>query len=82
MKNIVQKDKNKIKYNKFAIIGLILCILQFFGIPFVGWVGIGLSIVALFEIKKTHEKGKGLAIAGLTILAIRFIFMLLMNLVY
>lgn len=78
MKNTVQKDKDQIKYNKLAIIGLILCILQFFGMPFIGWIGIILSIIALSQIKQTHEKGKELAIAGLIILAIRFIFSLIM----
>lgn len=82
MKKTVQKDKDQIKYNKLAIIGLILCILQFFGMPFTGVIGIILSIIALFEIKKTHKKGKELAIAGLIILAIRFVVMSLIMAAY
>lgn len=55
------------KYNKPAIIGLILSIIAVFGVGLAGIAGFILGIVALVQIKHTHEKGKGLAIAAIIV---------------
>ena len=49
-------------YNALAIIGFILAF-----IPKIWIVSLIISIVALVQISKTKEKGKGLAIAGIVI---------------
>lgn len=48
------------KYNVMAIVGFILAF-------FVNIVGVILSFIALSQIKKTGEKGHGLALAGVII---------------
>jgi len=53
--------------NKSAIIGLVLSIISIFGIGLAGIAGFILGIVALTQIKHTHEKGKGMAIAAIII---------------
>jgi len=53
------------KYNKPAIIGLVLSIISVFGLGLAGIAGFILGIVALVQIKHTHEKGRGLAIAAI-----------------
>jgi hypothetical protein len=55
------------KYNKSAVIGLILSIIAIFGVGLAGIAGFILGIVALTQIKHTHEKGKGIAIAAIII---------------
>jgi len=55
------------KYNKSAVIGLILSIISIFGVGLAGIVGFILRIVALVQIKHTHETGKGLAIAAIIV---------------
>ena len=55
------------KYNKSAIIGLVLSIISGFGVGLAGIAGFILGIVALTQIKHTHEKGKGLAIAAIIV---------------
>ncbi|OGG90483.1 hypothetical protein A3E04_00285 [Candidatus Kuenenbacteria bacterium RIFCSPHIGHO2_12_FULL_42_14] len=55
------------KYNKSAIIGLVLSIISVFGVGLAGIAGFILGIVALTQIKHTHEKGKGLAIAAIIV---------------
>lgn len=55
------------KYNKAAVIGLILSIIAIFGVGLAGLIGFILGIVALIKIKHTHEKGRGLAIAAIII---------------
>ena len=55
------------KYNKPAIIGLVLSIISVFGVGLAGIAGFILGIVALTQIKHTHEKGKGLAIAAIIV---------------
>lgn len=55
------------KYNKSAIIGLVFSILAIFGIGLSGIAGFILGIVGLVQIKHTREKGKGFAIAAVTI---------------
>ena len=55
------------KYNKSAIIGLVLSIISVFGVGLAGIAGFILGIVALTQIKHTHEKGKGLAIAAIVV---------------
>jgi len=55
------------KYNKSAIIGLILSIIAVFGVGLAGIAGFILGIVALTQIKHTQEKGKGLAIAAIIV---------------
>jgi hypothetical protein len=48
------------KTNTLSIVGLVMSLI----VPIVGLV---LSIMALFQIKKTNQKGKGLAIAGVVV---------------
>jgi len=55
------------KYNKSAVIGLVLSIISIFGVGLAGIVGFILGIVALTQIKHTHEKGKGIAIAAIIV---------------
>lgn len=55
------------KYNKSAVVGLVLSIISVFGIGLAGIVGFILGIVALVQIKHTHEKGKGIAIAAIVV---------------
>src|SRR3989344_7490164 len=55
------------KYNKPAIIGLVLSIISVFGVGLAGIAGFILGIVALVQIKHTHEKGRGLAIAAIIV---------------
>jgi len=55
------------KYNKSAIIGLVLSIISVFGVGLAGIAGFILGIVALTQIKHTHEKGKGLAITAIIV---------------
>ena len=55
------------KYNKSAVVGLVLSIISVFGVGLAGIVGFILGIVALTQIKHTHEKGKGVAIAAIII---------------
>lgn len=57
----------KEEYNKPAIIGLVLSIIAIFGLGLAGIAGFILGIVALVQIKHTHQKGKGLAIAAIII---------------
>ena len=53
--------------NGLAIAGFIVSF-------FAGVVGLILSIVGLVQIRKTNEGGKGLAIAGITISAVKILF--------
>ncbi|MCR4306774.1 MAG: DUF4190 domain-containing protein [Candidatus Yonathbacteria bacterium] len=62
MTNVEEK-----KYNKSAIIGLVLSIIAVFGVGLAGIAGFILGIVGLVQIKHTHEKGKGLAIAAIIV---------------
>lgn len=55
------------KYNKSAVVGLVLSIISVFGVGLAGIVGFILGIVALTQIKHTHEKGKGVAIAAIIV---------------
>lgn len=50
------------KTNTLAIVGFILIFIPLLSL--IGWI---LCIIAFFQIKKTGEKGKGLAIAGILI---------------
>ncbi len=63
----MENKEKKLKYNKSAIIGLILSIIAIFGVGLSGIVGFILGIVALVQIKHTHERGKGLAIAAIIV---------------
>ena len=55
------------KYNKSAVIGLVFSIIAVFGVGLAGIAGFILGIVALTQIKHTHEKGRGLAIAAIIV---------------
>ena len=55
------------KYNKSAVVGLVLSIISVFGVGLAGIAGFILGIVALVQIKHTHEKGKGVAIAAIIV---------------
>ena len=55
------------KNNKNAIIGFVLSAFSFFGVGLAGIIGVIFGIVALTQIKHTHEKGKGWAIAAIII---------------
>lgn len=64
------KETTKIeeqRFNKFATIGLVLSIISVFGVGLAGIAGFILGIVALTQIKHTHEKGKELAVAAIII---------------
>ena len=49
------------KNNKNAIIGFVLSAISIFGVRLAGIIGMIFGIVALTQIKHTHEKGKGWA---------------------
>jgi hypothetical protein len=66
----VNQQQNS-SYNVLSILGFIFA----FIIPPVGFV---LGIIALSHIKKTGEKGKGLAIAAVVLGAIFFLFLILL----
>ena len=53
--------------NKSAITGFILSFIAIFGVGLAGLIGMILGIVALVQIKHTHQKGKGWAIAAIII---------------
>lgn len=55
------------KNNKNAIIGFVLSAISIFGVGLAGIIGMIFGIVALTQIKHTHEKGKGWAIAAIVI---------------
>ena len=59
------------EYNTLSIVAFIFAFL----FPPVGFI---LGIIALSQIKKTNEKGRGLAIAAIIIGAIFFLFLILM----
>jgi len=57
------EQSGELKTNTLAIVGFILSFL----IPIVGFI---LCIIALGQIKKTGEKGKGLAVAGIILFGV------------
>lgn len=67
--NTIKKDKKPTtkKNNKNAIIGFVLSAISIFGVGLAGIIGMIFGIVALTQIKHTHEKGKGWAIAAIVI---------------
>lgn len=72
--NVPTPQKEKKKTNIFAIIGFVVSLVCFLGIIKASVIGplAGLifSIVALVQIKKNGQKGKGLAVAGVILGAI------------
>lgn len=72
-KKTFNKKVEKKKFNRFAIAGFVL---SFFG--FLSLLGIIFSSIALIQINKKKQKGRGLAIAGLVL----GIFVFLMNIVF
>lgn len=60
-------DKQKNETNMMAILGFIFSFIF-------SLVGLILSIIALRQIKETHEEGRGLATAGLIISIIKMVF--------
>ncbi len=67
--NTMKKSKKTTakKSNKNAIIGFVLSVASIFGIGLAGIIGMIFGIVALTQIKHTHEQGKGWAIAAIVI---------------
>jgi len=59
--------KGSLKNNRNAIISFLLSFISIFGIGLAGIIGMILGIVALTQIKHTHEKGGGWAIAAIVI---------------
>ena len=59
---IVVQNNTEIGYNVMSIVGFVLSF-----IPKLWLVALVISIIALVQISKTKEKGKGLAIAGIAI---------------
>lgn len=55
------------EYNWSAVIGLGLSIISIFGVGLAGIAGFILGINALTQIKRSHEKGRGLAIAAIIV---------------
>jgi hypothetical protein len=70
----VSQQQQSSEYNVLSIIGFIFA----FVFPPVGFI---LGIIALSHIKKTNEKGRGLAIAAIVLGAIFFLFLILMMVV-
>ncbi len=66
---------NQTKTNTLAIVGFILSF-------FLGIVGSIICIVALSKIKKTGEKGKGFAIAGIIIGIVPFVVVVALGLIF
>lgn len=64
------------KTNVLAIVSLVLSILSF------NIIAVILGVIALSQIKKTGESGRGLAIAGIIIGAIGFIFWIIFIIVF
>jgi uncharacterized membrane protein len=65
-----QPEPHSEKTNTLAIIALVVSIILFFGLPIVGLI---LAIVAISQIKKKGEQGKGLAIGAIVISVIGII---------
>src|SRR3989344_7491128 len=65
--HISKVDAENQKYNISSIIGFVLSIISIFGLGFFGIAGFVLGIVALAQIKYTHERGNGFAIAAIII---------------
>lgn len=68
-KIIMEEDKKMVTQNnnKNAIIGFVLSVISIFGVGLAGIIGMIFGIVAVTQIKHTHEKGKGWAIAAIVI---------------
>ena len=66
---------NQTKTNILAIVGFILSF-------FLGIIGSIICIVALSKIKKTGEKGKGFAIAGIVIGIVSFVVIVALGLIF
>lgn len=66
-KEIGSPKQEETKYNKSAIVGLALSVIAIFGVGLAGIAGFILGIVALAQIKHTHEKGKWIAIAAIVV---------------
>lgn len=64
---IIQTTGIQQKYNKSAIVGIVLSVVSIFGLGLAGLAGFILGIVALVQIKHTKEKGRGIAIAAIII---------------
>ncbi len=63
----VSAEIMELKYNKSAVIGLVLSIISIFGVGLAGIAGFIFGIIALTQIKYTNERGKGMAIAAIII---------------
>ncbi len=64
-------NNTEIGYNVMSIVGFVL---SFIPIPKFWLVALVISIIALVQISKTKEKGKGLAIAGIAISSLIVIY--------
>ena len=77
--NNSQKDEPKkilgILSMVFGIVGLVLCALTFFDLPFV-IASIVLGIIALVKISKKQASGKGMAIAGIVTGSVAFLIII------
>lgn len=62
-------NNNQKNTNIMAILGLIFSF-------FISIIGLIFSIIALNQIKETHEEGKGLAVAGIVISIVKLIFII------
>ena len=74
--------KNQNRYNTLSVVGFVLACISFF-LNFWGVVGIAAvisSTLGLIQINKCSEKGKGMAIAGISIgiFSIIYAFVLLL----
>ena len=63
----IKDQKDVRKYNKSAIVGVILSAISIFGVGLAGIAGFILGIVALVQIKHTKEKGKVVAIIAIVV---------------
>lgn len=73
-------DANKTKLNAVALVGFILSMVSLL-LPYIGVVtalaGMICSIIGLVHVKRKNERGKGFAIAGISVGAALFAFWLI-----
>ncbi|MEK7612015.1 MAG: DUF4190 domain-containing protein [Patescibacteria group bacterium] len=69
VEKISSSAENNLKnsLNKSAIVGFAISLVSMFGIGLAGIIGFILGIVALTQIKYTHQKGRGFAITAIII---------------
>lgn len=72
---------NNNKNNPLALAGFIVSLVSFLCCGAGAIIGLVLSIMGLNQIKKTNEKGKGLAIAGIVLSSIGFVVAIIVGII-